>query len=156
MTNFEVVLASGEIVNANAQENSDLWIALRGGGNNFGVVTRFELRTFKQGPFWGGTVFYFPPSFPSQIDALVHELKKPDASDETHIMISAGYSVAYGPDAGNMCLNQVYYTREEEKPAVLDPFVTMQPQIDSLSSMRMMNLKDAAGEQAQMSSDGIR
>jgi FAD/FMN-containing dehydrogenase len=41
--NFEVVLANGKIVNANAQENSDLWRALRGGGNNFGIVTRFDM-----------------------------------------------------------------------------------------------------------------
>lgn len=47
--NFEVVLASGDIVNANAHENPDLWFALKGGSNNFGVVTRFDLRTFKQG-----------------------------------------------------------------------------------------------------------
>ncbi|PQE14459.1 oxidoreductase FAD-binding protein [Rutstroemia sp. NJR-2017a BBW] len=38
--NFEVVLANGEIINANANENSDLWTALKGGSNNFGIVTR--------------------------------------------------------------------------------------------------------------------
>lgn len=31
VVNFEVVLASGKIVNANAKENPDLWRALRGG-----------------------------------------------------------------------------------------------------------------------------
>jgi FAD/FMN-containing dehydrogenase len=38
--NFEVVLASGQIVNANSKTNSDLWRALRGGSNNFGIVTK--------------------------------------------------------------------------------------------------------------------
>lgn len=56
--NYEIVLASGEIVNANADENRDLWLALRGGNNNFGVVTRFDFRTFPQGSFWGGSVYY--------------------------------------------------------------------------------------------------
>jgi FAD/FMN-containing dehydrogenase len=37
IVNFEVVVASGEILNANAQENQDLWVALRGGGNNLGM-----------------------------------------------------------------------------------------------------------------------
>lgn len=45
--NYEIVLASGEICNANAQENADLWLALRGGGNNLGVVTSFDCKTFK-------------------------------------------------------------------------------------------------------------
>ncbi|RYO79221.1 hypothetical protein DL762_008269 [Monosporascus cannonballus] len=41
--NFEVVLANGTIVNANQTTNADLWRALKGGGNNFGIVTRFDL-----------------------------------------------------------------------------------------------------------------
>ncbi|CAA9959266.1 FAD binding domain containing protein [Pyrenophora teres f. maculata] len=51
---FEVVTASGFIVTASATENSDLYWALRGGGNNFGIVTKFNMRTFVQGPMWGG------------------------------------------------------------------------------------------------------
>lgn len=55
---FQVVLANGDIVDANAEENPDLWKALRGGGNNFGVVTAITLKTFPQGPFWGGQTFH--------------------------------------------------------------------------------------------------
>lgn len=43
--NFEVVLASGEIVDANATSNSDLYYALKGGSSNFGVVTHIDLET---------------------------------------------------------------------------------------------------------------
>lgn len=56
--NFEVVLATGDIVNANINENPDLWKALRGGGNNFGIVTALTLKTFEQGAFWGGQTFH--------------------------------------------------------------------------------------------------
>ncbi|KAH7371561.1 FAD binding domain-containing protein [Pyrenochaeta sp. MPI-SDFR-AT-0127] len=51
---FEVVTASGIIVTASAALFPDLYWALRGGGNNFGIVTKFNLRTFVQGPMWGG------------------------------------------------------------------------------------------------------
>jgi hypothetical protein len=32
-----------------------LYFALRGGGNNFGIVTRFDLVTFPQGDLWVGS-----------------------------------------------------------------------------------------------------
>jgi FAD/FMN-containing dehydrogenase len=46
VVNYEVVLASGEIINANATRNSDLFRALKGGGSNFGLVTRFDVEAF--------------------------------------------------------------------------------------------------------------
>jgi hypothetical protein len=44
VVNFEVVLADGRIVNANKDQNSDLWVALRGSSCNLGLVTRFDMR----------------------------------------------------------------------------------------------------------------
>jgi FAD/FMN-containing dehydrogenase len=47
VTALEVVTAAGEVVRADAGTNPDLYWACRGGGGgNFGVVTRFSVRTF--------------------------------------------------------------------------------------------------------------
>ena len=49
---FEVVLANGSAVRANETINPDLFWALRGGGSNFGIVTKVSLEVFPQGPSW--------------------------------------------------------------------------------------------------------
>jgi FAD/FMN-containing dehydrogenase len=56
----QVVTADGRILRASADENADLFWAIRGGGGNFGVVTSFEYRLHEVGPivqlglfFWG-------------------------------------------------------------------------------------------------------
>jgi FAD/FMN-containing dehydrogenase len=54
VANFEVVLANGDIINANKSSHSDLWTALKGGSGNFGIVTRFDLKAFPAKDIWGG------------------------------------------------------------------------------------------------------
>ncbi|KAK0229783.1 FAD dependent oxidoreductase [Armillaria nabsnona] len=52
---YELVTPNGNVTNVTASSDPDLFFSLKGGGNNFGVVTRFTLKTFPQGNIWGGT-----------------------------------------------------------------------------------------------------
>jgi FAD/FMN-containing dehydrogenase len=55
----EVVTANGELVKTSADEEPDLFWAIRGGGGNFGIVTSFEFQLHEVGPevLFGPTVY---------------------------------------------------------------------------------------------------
>ncbi|KAF1979375.1 FAD-binding domain-containing protein [Bimuria novae-zelandiae CBS 107.79] len=70
--NFEMVTANGDIVHANADENPDLWQALKGGaGANFGILTRYDMYAFRAGNLWGGTATYNKSTSAEHIAAYV-------------------------------------------------------------------------------------
>jgi FAD/FMN-containing dehydrogenase len=61
LVSVELVTADGRIVVASEQEHSDLFWAVRGGGGNFGVVTRFQFRLYPVGMVLAGALF-MPPT----------------------------------------------------------------------------------------------
>jgi FAD/FMN-containing dehydrogenase len=54
----EMVLADGRQVTASADENPDLFWAIRGGGGNFGAVTTFEFQAHPVSTVIGGPTFW--------------------------------------------------------------------------------------------------
>ncbi|CAN9196388.1 unnamed protein product [Alternaria alternata] len=67
---FEVVLADGSIVNASEKDNPKLWRALKGGGNNFGIVTSFTVRSFASTNVWSGFLYLLPYKAPDVLAAF--------------------------------------------------------------------------------------
>jgi FAD binding domain-containing protein/berberine-like enzyme len=65
----EVVTADGRHLLADAEHEPDLFWAIRGGGGNFGVVTRLKLRVYELPHFTGGLLFL--PATPQTIAGFV-------------------------------------------------------------------------------------
>ncbi len=56
----QVVTADGRLLRASGTENADLFWGLRGGGGNFGIVTRFEFQLHPVGPNVLSGLIVFP------------------------------------------------------------------------------------------------
>ncbi|TVR53136.1 MAG: FAD-binding oxidoreductase [Puniceicoccaceae bacterium] len=76
----DVVLADGRFVTASADQHADLFWAVRGGGGNFGVVTRFLFRSHPVGQVYGGPIFWKLEDAPQVMAAYRDWL--PDAPEE--------------------------------------------------------------------------
>jgi FAD/FMN-containing dehydrogenase len=111
----DVVLASGERVRAAADENPDLFWAIRGGGGNFGVVTSFVFRLHEVGTIVGGPTFWpveqgaevlaayrdFLPDAPRELNGFFAFASVPPAPpfpDELHLRKVSGVVWCYAGD----------------------------------------------------------
>jgi hypothetical protein len=65
----DVVTADGELVRADADSHPDLFWAIRGGGGNFGVATRFQFRLHPVGTIVGGMMML--PATPEVIESFI-------------------------------------------------------------------------------------
>ncbi|KAF4253736.1 hypothetical protein KXX29_005877 [Aspergillus fumigatus] len=65
----------GKIVTATALSHPDLWRALKGGSNNFGIVPRFTVRCFPSTQIWSGFM-YAPNSQSTKALMALHESAK--------------------------------------------------------------------------------
>jgi FAD/FMN-containing dehydrogenase len=73
----EVVTADGELLHADAETHPDLFWAIRGGGGNFGVVTRLKLRLHELGQIVGGMLF-----LPAEADVIASFVEEAQAAPE--------------------------------------------------------------------------
>ncbi|PQE03541.1 oxidoreductase FAD-binding protein [Rutstroemia sp. NJR-2017a BVV2] len=147
--NYEVVLADGSIVDANQNKNRDLWISLKGGSNNFGIVTRFDIRTFPQDNFYGGVIVYDISTIDIQLKGFTSLLENFDPY--AAIIMSISWSQARNSYS---IFNNLEYTKMDIAPAALQPFLQAKPQY--LNTMRVSNLTDFTTEASKYAAPGLR
>jgi FAD/FMN-containing dehydrogenase len=120
------VLSDGGIVNANATSRSDLFAALKGGQNNFGIVTRFDLKAYPATNIWGGRIVYAPSAADDFLTAFTN-FKTAETLDP---YIAGWATIRYNHSAA--VFNPVaimWYTKPSMKPGGLKEITEVKPQV---------------------------
>ncbi|KAK5989507.1 FAD-dependent monooxygenase prx3 [Cladobotryum mycophilum] len=138
--NFEVVLASGQVVNASPTQNTDLFWGLRGGaGANFGIVTRFDLVAFPQGDLWSQSII-FPGAANKTLIPLFTDLAQKGLVQDpkAHTYFVQAYTAQFG---GFITLGSFFHAQPPPKdtvPAVFQPFQSVHGAL--LNSTQVVNI----------------
>ena len=145
----EVVSADGRILHVDAASHPDLFWAIRGGGGNFGVVTRFQFRLHQVDQVYGGMLI-----LPALADVIERFVSEADAAPEelttiANIMPAPPMPFIPPEFQGRLVLMaQFLYAGPPEKgEEVLKPFRDIvKPIADMVKPMRYADIYPPEGE----------
>jgi FAD/FMN-containing dehydrogenase len=136
----EVVTAGGEVVRANAEENPELFWAIRGGGGNFGIVTAFDFAAHSTTDVFYGKIAFAASEAATVIQGWANYLRT--APEELTSTVNFANPFG-GPDAPV----EIYVAFDGDDPelaaraidpirrlgAVIDDEIALQPYADTLA-----------------------
>lgn len=129
-------------MNANQTSHPDLFRALKGGANNFGVVTRFDLATFPQGDIAAGLVF----NDISQRGAVLKAFTDITTAAEFDVYASLVTSLVFtSTTKAWTIINIVAYTKPVTQPAVFADLLAV-PSTTNSTSLAITSLAELADE----------
>ncbi|KAJ4286544.1 hypothetical protein N0V90_013244 [Kalmusia sp. IMI 367209] len=140
---YEVVLANGTITTASEEQNPDLYFALRGGGNNFGIVTAFTIRTFPSIPIYRGAVAYSDNQTESVLDGVHDLFTNPEKTSDLDVGYDMYYQYNQNADQFVMAGTQ-WYNAPVTRPAVFEQLNRI-PAIRNAGSVQTMSQSVTSG-----------
>lgn len=145
------MIASGEILNANWTSHSDLFVAVKGGQNNFGVVTRWDIATIAMTKFWGGNILHNYSTNGEHLQAFTN-WKSPENFDQ---LSSVEQSHVYIGSLDEWLISSaLYYAEPILDPSNLKNFTAIGSQLANM--IRLSNATDFAREVQSQSTPNLQ
>lgn len=135
---YEVALADGSVVMATSEEHSELYLALKGGGNNFGIVTRFVMKVYPiPGSIWGGMSLRHASVASVAAEALEDFTRNASSDPDSTIILVACHLPLYG---GDSLLALTFNTGGVEKPECFERLWELPELFSEYKNGRMQEL----------------
>ncbi|KAL2177758.1 uncharacterized protein P884DRAFT_223477 [Thermothelomyces heterothallicus CBS 202.75] len=133
---YKVVLANGTLVTASSTSHPDLFWALKGGANNFGIVTEFTVATYPIKEAWGGLRTYSIEQMPQVLDALHQYQTAEDKDPYANLFISI--PITNATDYG--ILVTFVYLKPVVEPPAYAAFYNLTPTADATALTTLNDL----------------
>jgi hypothetical protein len=136
-----VVLADGSIVKASNDDYQDLFWALRGAGQNFGVGIEFEFRAHETGDVWAGFMMFAPtPDVIKKAVEVCNDMFTPNADGNSKATGKAASAFGFvrPPPAGGQVLffvAAVYHGPEEDGKELFKDIIALEPLMSTMATM---------------------
>jgi FAD/FMN-containing dehydrogenase len=146
MIGAEVVLANGDVVYASETENADLFWGLRGGGGNFGIVTKFEFRLHEIGPMVFGGMLVFPRFRAAEVIKAYRDFME-NADDDIGgaAALVCAPPLDFVPEAMHgmpiVGIIVCYTGKPEDGPAAIKPLLDLQPVMNITQPMPYLEVQ---------------
>jgi hypothetical protein len=122
---FELVLANASVIQVTQSSYPDLFVALKGGGSNFGIVTSYLVQAYPQGQVWGGNlIFDATPEISKAMLAAVRDFTEHYDDEKAGIIVTAERTLATLVDIWVVFL---YYNGPSPPVGVFDKFMAISP-----------------------------
>ena len=146
MLGAEIVLASGDIVHASESENPDLFWGLRGGGGNYGIVTKFEYRLHEIGPTVFGGMLVFPRFRAGEVIRAYRDfMEKADDDIGGGVVLVCAPPEDFVPEPMHgmpvVAIIVCYTGKPEDGPAAIQPFLDLQPVMNMTQPMPYLEVQ---------------
>ncbi|KAI9714694.1 MAG: hypothetical protein M1828_001123 [Chrysothrix sp. TS-e1954] len=142
---YDVVLADGRIVTADATQHSDLFMALRGGSGNFGIVVNFKMNCFHNSGIWGGLRIHAKELEHSALEMLQDFTTAFRDDADSMLLLFVGFSVFYRrllyprynrlqkkpQEKRTVVMEALISVTANEKAKAFDKFLTLPPLLDT-------------------------
>lgn len=147
------MFADGSVRKVTPSSYSDLYWALRGGGNNFGIVTRFDLATYPLEDLWAGaqTFIYSDETSAAINDAFYH--LGVNSAEDPYAQVIIAYAYAQAQDL-YVIASDLQYSKPEPNPAILKNFTSIPGAI--ADTMRIVDLPNLTIEFNNTNPGGFR
>jgi len=122
--------------NVNKSTNPDLFTALKGGTNNFTIVTRYDMETFPSEELRGGIVTWPAFTINQHFQSLVNFGLNPNRDPNAALIVFQGYSTL---SPTNVVRAAFDYTRPVARPAAYKEFFAVNNTLSDSTKIQPMS-----------------